>query len=110
MIVADLRGEFEIGAQERGPQLGNEFLVGIACVAPALAVEIALQPLPSVSAACRRGRPSGSSRPPSRGARRNSPSRPAPVAGRLGQPVTIPGARKELSEALIYTGYFRLPD
>jgi hypothetical protein len=42
---------------------------------------------------------------------RNGPtSRPAPVAGRLGQPVTIPGARKELSEALIYTGYFRLPD
>jgi hypothetical protein len=27
-----------------------------------------------------------------------------------GQPVALPGARKELSEALIYNGYFPLPD
>src|ERR1039457_873346 len=43
VIVADLRGEFEIGAQESGAQLGNEFLGCIAFVAPALASEIALK-------------------------------------------------------------------
>jgi hypothetical protein len=30
LIVADLGGEFEIGAEESGPRFGNEFLVGIA--------------------------------------------------------------------------------
>ena len=43
VVVADLRGEFEIGAQESGAQLGDEFLAGIAFVAPALASEITVK-------------------------------------------------------------------
>ena len=43
MVLADLRREFEIGAQECGPQLGHQFLVGIALVAPALAAEVAIE-------------------------------------------------------------------
>src|ERR1019366_3010429 len=43
VVVADLRGEFEIGAQESGAQLGDEFLGGIAFVAPALASEITVK-------------------------------------------------------------------
>src|SRR5258708_38492049 len=43
VIVADLRREFEIGAQECGPQLGDEFLVSVACVAPALATEFTIK-------------------------------------------------------------------
>jgi len=43
VIVTDFRREFEIGAQERASQFGNEFLVGIAGVAPALAPEFTVK-------------------------------------------------------------------
>ena len=43
MIVADFRGEFEIGAEESASQLGDEFLVGIARIAPALAPEFTVK-------------------------------------------------------------------
>jgi len=33
VIVADLRGKFKIDAKESAFQFGNEFLVGIACIA-----------------------------------------------------------------------------
>jgi hypothetical protein len=37
VVFLDLRRDFEIGAKERGAQLGNEFLAGIVFVAPDLA-------------------------------------------------------------------------
>src|SRR5438270_9175980 len=37
MIVTDLGREFQIGAEESGTQIGNEFLVRIASIAPSCA-------------------------------------------------------------------------
>ena len=41
MIVLDFRREFEVGAKECAAQFGDEFLVGIAFVAPGLAAKVA---------------------------------------------------------------------
>ena len=43
MVVADFRGEFEIGTQEGGPQLGDQFFLRIAFVTPALTPEITIK-------------------------------------------------------------------
>jgi len=40
VILARLRGDAEIGAQERTDQLGHEFLAGIAGIAEPLRAEI----------------------------------------------------------------------
>jgi hypothetical protein len=39
VVFLDFRRDFEIGAKERGAQLGNEFLAGITFVVPDLAAE-----------------------------------------------------------------------
>jgi len=54
----DVSGNGNPGAPNNGLDFSinrQRIATWVACVAPALAVEIALQPLPSVSAACRRG-------------------------------------------------------
>jgi hypothetical protein len=38
------RRDFEACAKERRAQLGNEFLAGVAFVAPELAAEVAIEP------------------------------------------------------------------
>jgi hypothetical protein len=43
VIIARLRGYAEIGAKERRPQLGDQFLGGVTGVAPALAAEFAIK-------------------------------------------------------------------
>jgi hypothetical protein len=43
MVVPHFRRQAKVGAQERGSQLGHQFLAGIALVAPALAAKVALQ-------------------------------------------------------------------
>ena len=43
VVLARFLMQFEIGAQESGAKLGNEFLAAVAFVAPALAAEIALR-------------------------------------------------------------------
>src|ERR1035441_4307332 len=43
VIVADLRGEFKIGAEESGTQLGDQLLAGVTFVAPAFAAEITIK-------------------------------------------------------------------
>jgi hypothetical protein len=43
MILSGLRRDTEVGANERGPELRDELLGGIAGVAPALATEVAVE-------------------------------------------------------------------
>lgn len=43
MILADVRRDAEIGAQERRPKLCHQFLGRIAFIAPALAPEVAVK-------------------------------------------------------------------
>ena len=45
MILADFRRDFEIGAEEGGAELGNQFLLGVAFIAPTDAAHIAGQAL-----------------------------------------------------------------
>lgn len=41
MLFLDFRRDFEIGTKKSGTQFGNEFLPGVAFVAPCLAAEVA---------------------------------------------------------------------
>ena len=44
VVVPYFRRESQVGAQERGSKLGDQFLAGIALVAPGLAAKVTLQP------------------------------------------------------------------
>src|SRR5947207_1623499 len=43
IFLARLKSDFEIGAKERGTQLGDQLLGGIAGITPALAAKIAVE-------------------------------------------------------------------
>ena len=43
MVITYFRRRLQIGAQECAAQLGNEFLAGVALIAPGLLAEIAVQ-------------------------------------------------------------------
>jgi hypothetical protein len=44
VVVTHLRRQAKVGAKERCSKLGNQFLAGIAFVAPGLAAKVTLQP------------------------------------------------------------------
>jgi hypothetical protein len=43
VILPQCRGQIEIGAEECAAQLCDQFLRGVACIAPALAPEVAVE-------------------------------------------------------------------
>ena len=44
VVVSDLGGEPEVGAEESGPEFGDKFLPGVALIAEPLTPEVPVQP------------------------------------------------------------------